>query len=350
MVKPKRSKAQKKGSQGHRWAMAEIEDSPYWIARGLDEDFGVDAEAELSESGVQGEILKLQFRTSKHIPRKKGLVRFKIDPKHIHYASMCRYPVIYVCIDLSEKQAWFLWLQEWLLSRRAAGEAIENPKSKVTVWVDERQTLATGLEGCLKEIAQWRGETQLVLSLLDALHAAAATYNENVLKQLIELIATSAPQVADTSMDVILREATLLGNRLRGTFEGNAIAEQLFGLVRRYGGRMSAFSVDAMVRRGDSLSRIGMIALGLLYDDHFDHALSLKLPSMFQDAGLPEVAYYCALREENSGKKSLNFIGGAGDFVFAGLKFHCPSEDRFMDKYANRGPSAIIDYLIPAGG
>jgi len=37
------------------------------------EDFGVDAEAELSVDAIKGEILKLQFKTSEQVPREDGL-------------------------------------------------------------------------------------------------------------------------------------------------------------------------------------------------------------------------------------------------------------------------------------
>jgi hypothetical protein len=41
----------------------EIERHAHWLARTLDEDFGIDCEAELTEHGVRGEILKLQIKS-----------------------------------------------------------------------------------------------------------------------------------------------------------------------------------------------------------------------------------------------------------------------------------------------
>ena len=160
------------------------------------------------------------------------------------------------------------------------------------------------------------------------------------------MIVAAAPDIADTTLEIILQESILLGDRMRGTLEGMKVSEQLFELVRRFGNKTSAVSVDLMVRRGESYSRTGLIALGILYDDFFDHAVSLSLVDLFLGKDLPQVAYYCALREKNPGKKSLDFLFGPGDFRFAGLRFQEPTNGNFHDKYANRGPSAILDYLM----
>jgi hypothetical protein len=120
-----RSKAQKIGSQGHKWALSQIENHPHWLARDLgNEDFGVDAEAELNIDVIKGEILKLQFKTSEHLLRKDGRVRIDIERKYVEYAESCRYPVILVRIDLCAKQAWYLWLQKWILEERTKGNKL----------------------------------------------------------------------------------------------------------------------------------------------------------------------------------------------------------------------------------
>lgn len=326
--------------------MAHIEEHKGWLVRSLDEDFGVDAEAELDENGVVGQIIKLQFKASKNIEPKNGQIEFHIKRKYIEYAKMCRYPVIFIRIDVTKKRAWYVWLQQWILESRAQGDRLESQKS-YTKFVAESQTLASGLELDLKNIARWRGETQLVLSLMDAMRAAVATYDEGLISEVVKLLTKAAPTVADTLLDVIIQEAILLGNNLKGSEEGLVISQQLFSLVRTYGGKVSVFSVDSMVRRGELYSRTSLVALGILYDEYFEHISSLELPKHFVDHGLPEVAYYCALREANARKHSMDFLVGPGDFTFAGLKFSCPSDISFENKYANRGPSAILDCLVP---
>ena len=341
-----RSRSQKIGSKGQRWIMAQIEEHPDWLARGLDEDFGVDAEAELTEDGIAGQILKLQVKTSEHVERGEEKVKLTIDRKYIEYAKSCRYPVILVRVDISDKKAWYLWLQQWILERRAVGDRLDSQQS-YTVWVDELRTLGSGLDSHLKDIARWRGETQLVLSLLDAMRAAVATYNDKLTAQIVSLLTLAAPEIADTSLDIIAQEALILGESLRGTAQGNVISQQLFSLVRAFGNRLSVSSVDAIVRRGDGCSRTGLAALGILYDEHPQHIISLSLPAHFIEIGLPEVAYYCAFREASLDRTYSDFFEGPGTFVFAGLRFSCPPEISFGDKYANRGPSAILDFLIP---
>src|SRR5262249_43620080 len=107
-------------------------------------------------------------------------------------------------------------------------------------------------------------------------------------------------------------------------------------------------TVDVMVRRTDSYSRTGLVGLGILYDEFFDHMLTLNLIDHFLKQNLPDVAYYCALRQANPGKRDIQFIEGPGHLVFAGLLFDCPVSVFFGNKYGNRGRSAILDYLVPA--
>lgn len=346
----RRSSGQKIGSQGHRWAMSKIEDHPDWLARDLSDDFGVDAEAELCIDGPNGEILKLQFKTSRKVVRKDGRVRFDIGRKYVEYARSCRIPVIFLRIDLSERRAWYLWLQRWILAEKAKGQALlDDGRGGFRTWVDESETLSRGLDSDLKDVAMWRGEPQLVLSLLDAVHAAAATYNSGIIMRTVALLSEVAPMVADSSLDVIVRECVLLGDRIRGTVEGLSVSDALFSLLRMFGDRISIATVDVMVRRGDLYSRTGLAGLAVLYDEYFEHVAALGLVSYFLDASMSHVAYYCALREANPRKRDVEFVDGPGGFLFAGLGFRCPADVSFPDKYANRGPSAILDYLVGVG-
>jgi hypothetical protein len=71
----KKSKGQKIGSKGHKWAMSVIKENDAWIARDLSEDFGIDTEAELDIGEIKGEILKFQFQSTKGVTRKNGKIR-----------------------------------------------------------------------------------------------------------------------------------------------------------------------------------------------------------------------------------------------------------------------------------
>jgi hypothetical protein len=341
-----RSQEQKIGDEGEQWLLSEITShpGPSWIARRIEKDFGIDVEAELSENTVKGEILKLQCKTSEVVPRHNGRVRFDVGRAYVDYALSCRYPVIFIRVELSTKLAWYLWLQDWILTDARASDPARDQQN-YTIWVGESQTLRSGLTTSLPEIARWRGPTQLVLSLRDAMRAAAATANPVLVRQIVGVLSEASPLLGNVFLGLILREAMDLGEQLRGTFEGYAVGEQLFALVRTFGEKTTVEAVDAMVRRNDSYSRTGIIGLGILYDAFHRHASSLRLVDHFLAHKLPHVAYYCALREANPSKGYWDFMNGPGDFVFAGLKFTPPEHSNFSDKYANRGPSAILDYL-----
>lgn len=345
---PRRTLSQKTGSQGHRWAMAAIEKHADWLARALDEDFGIDAEAEYVRGEARGDILKLQFKATARVVIREGRVRFSVDRGYLQYARNCRYPVIFVLIDVGREEAWYLWLQQWIFENRKESGA--DAKSS-TIWVNLECTLASGLDGELKSIAKWEGSTQLALSLLDAFRAALATHAEDVLIPLTELLEKVAPQLPEVTIDRVIEQAISLGSQLWATPAGNTVAGQLYRLVRKFGSHVSLVAIDTMVSRGDSYSRTGVNALGILYDEHFDHARSLGLVALF-DAKEPRVAYYCALREAFPAKSGLAWISVPNDFWHAGLRFDFDDSATtgFHDKLANRGASAILDYLILEDG
>jgi hypothetical protein len=324
--------------------MSTIEDHEHWLARGLDEDFGIDAEAELTEDGLFGNIIKLQFKSSQAIQKNQTKIRLTVERKYLEYARSCRYPVVFIAADITAREAWYLWLQKWLLEERAKGNHLDDQKS-YTLWIPRSQTIHAGLDSAWKDIARWRTETQLVLSLIDFLRTAAANYDEKLILHTVGILKDVSPKIADASLDVIIAEAASLGNRLVGSVEVYTISKLLYPLLREFGGKLSRRLVIEIVQRGESYSRIGLNGLGILYDDFFEHIASFGLADYFVQQELSEVAYYCALRETFPNKKSLDFLNGPGDFVFAGLRFVATEDDGFPNIYANRGVSAILDFL-----
>jgi hypothetical protein len=95
----------------------------------------------------------------------------------------------------------------------------------------------------------------------------------------------AAPIMAGVQFDAVVREAVLIGDKLRGTLEGNAIADQHFALVRKLGTQMTVETVGIMVRGEDACSRTGISGLGILYDEYFAHASSLGLTKHFLENG-----------------------------------------------------------------
>ncbi|MBW8315387.1 MAG: DUF4365 domain-containing protein [Thiobacillus sp.] len=339
-----RSSSQKTGSQGHKWLLAHIEEHPHWLSRELSEDFGIDAEFEMTEGGLSGDILKVQIKSSDHVERRDGAVKFIIERKYLEYADACRYPLIIVRVDVTSKDAWYLWLQDWLLDQRVTGSPLLTDQTSWTEWVSEMQSIRAGLDGELKKIARWEGSSQLALSLRDALHAATAIGDRRMMLLMADALASCADGLGQAGLNTVIDEAIKLGNRMRGTQEGNAIAEQLFAMVRRHGPRMDAETIDRLVLRGDSYSRAGLSSLAILYDEHLGHISSLRLPARYTDVN-PRVAYYCAFREAYPEHNSADVTVDPSMFIFAGLRYRQP--DMFWDKYANRGPSALLDYLEP---
>jgi hypothetical protein len=322
----RRSGERKTGPLGQQWVSAVLKEHPDWRGRGFDDN---DPQAELIGRG--GGILKLRISASEHVRRREAQVEIFLDGKHIAYARSCRDPVVLVRVETSSRQGWYLWLQPWILERRAAGNRLDDPKTGYTAWVEEARTFAYGLDLPLKEVAAWKGEAQRVFALLDALRAAAAGQDGGLTAEVLALLVKAAPDLGDVSINAIVQEA-----------EGILASGQLLSLVRALGPRLSAPSVGAVVR-----ARLD--ALGTLYDEHFEPMAALHLPDHFLKGGSPELAYYCALREANPEKQSPDFLVGAGDFVFAGLRFRLPQNRDFWDEYARRGVSAILDALIPEG-
>lgn len=339
---PRRSPSQKVGARGHKWFSAHVEEHPDWLSREIGEDYGIDLELELHEGELRGDILKIQVKSQQHVERKNGRIRIEIERKYLEYARSCRYPVILVLVDVSAMEAWYVWLQDWLIRRRTSEDPLASSQDSWTCWVPESQTVRAALNHDLKSIARWEGDTQLVLSLLDAMRCAAATGQRSVVESIGTIVANSAAFAGEAALNAVIEQAVALGDRLRGTNEGNTVAQQLFAMVRHAGGSVSSNTVRNMVLRGDSYSRTGLAALEIIYNEYFEHACSLGLPEMFAPLE-PRVAYYCAFRETFPEHGFL--FPDKTDFEYQGLKYEAPKDS--LNKYANRGPSAFLDYLFP---
>lgn len=157
-------------------------------------------------------------------------------------------------------------------------------------------------------------------------------------------VITGTAETPDRSINLVLEEAALLGNKLRGTPEGNELAQQMFSLIRKHGNKMGVESVDLMVRRDESYSRTGLSGLGILYDEFFAHTRALRLVEYFESKGLSDVAYYCALRESFPEDKDMSACMRSRQFRWGGLGVVCDEQD-LLSKYPNRGPSIVLDCL-----
>jgi len=343
----KRTDSQRIGAQGQRLVAYLAESAGGWIARSQDEDYGVDMELELDTPEVAGQILKVQIKTTSQIAITDRGVPIKVERSLASYADLCRAPVLLVQADLERKEAWYFWVQRWLMDKRQGGFGIHSLPESSTEYVPVTQTLTNGLRGDLHDVARWSTETQLVLTLNDAVRTAAAVYRLEILNSLLDLLGKLDSISESFPVDLIIDQAITLGTRLWATPEGNQAANALFAVCRKLGSRFTADQVQRMVLRDDSYSRTGVNALGFLYDEYPDHAASLGLVALLESH--PPVAYYCKLRQAHPGRKTMEMLRTPDLFALGGWQLDPQSLDRIFDKWANRGDSAILDYLIPYG-
>jgi len=341
----KRSRSQKLGSRGQRIVAEMIESSDYWLSRSQDEDFGIDLEAELSAPEVNGELLKIQIKASESIKINKHGVPCKIDRRLIAYADTCRLPVILVRVDLQKREAWYLWLQQWLIDRRREGLRINELPKSTYVHIPVSETLRHGLSGHLQRIARWQTNTQLVITVNDAVRTAASVRDFDVLNHLVALLDKLSVINESFPINLTIEQALALGASLWATDDGNRVSVTLFTICRHFGDSFSADQIRRMVARDESCSRTGINALAILYDEYVSHVSRLNLVSLFLRHADLRIAYYCNMREKCPGGSSLQAIKGAIGVEFAKLVLDETLREDLFNKWANRGDSVVLDYL-----
>ena len=340
-----RTESQVLGSQGQSLVAHMINSSGYWIARAQDEDFGIDLEAELSSPRVTGQLLKLQVKASKSIETADDGVTCRIPRKLAAYADSCRLPVILVRVDLERQEAWYLWLQQWLLDKRRSGLSLNDLPETTPHHIDVSSTLKNGLAGELRNIAQWQTDTQLVLTVNDAIRTAASIYDFDVLNHLVALLDKLDVVNEEFPVNLVIERALELGVSLWATNEGNQASSTLYAICRHFGQSFTAEQIWRMVTRGESCSRTGINALGILYDEHFEHTIKLNLVPLFLEHPDLRIAFYCNMRERCPGRKLSECLHEAYGSQFASLTLDPRLEEDLLHIWPNRGDSVLLDYL-----
>jgi hypothetical protein len=342
-----RTDAQALGSQGQSLVTHLINSSGAWIARQQDEDFGVDLEAELAVPDVSGQLIKIQVRASRSVPITEKGVACQIPRKLAVYADSCRLPLILVRVDLDKKQAWYVWIQQWLLDRQHSGHRLDDMPDEATYHIPPDQTLQQGLVDELRKIAQWRTRTQLVLTVHDAIRTSAAVNNYRVLNHLVALLDELGIANEHFPINLVIDQAIALGSQLWGTDDGNQASSTLYAICRHFGQNFSADQIWRMVTRTDSVSRTGLIALGILYDEAYDHLANFNLVEFFLKHSDKRIAFYCHLRELRPKAGFLSCVKSGFDVHFANLAIDPSLRNDLMNKWPNRGDSVLLDYLYP---
>jgi hypothetical protein len=336
-----RSSGQRIGDRGEAFVRAWVEEAGGWIARAQEKDFGVDLELELDERGVRGELIKVQVRAHEKAEA-EDFVTAPVERKLLSYAEECRVPIVVVAVDLAKKEAFFCWLQAWLLTadgRRVFSEGIQTHELRIP----REKELRHGLGGELRDIARHRTPEQLWLGMRDVLRSAIALRDERSSEALAELLA-SARGYAQRPIVELLDQVLALGTRIWATEEGNRVSRVLFGLCRALGGEFTVDDIKRLVVRGDAYSRTGINALGVLYDAHGEHVKSLELPKGFE-GDEPRICYYCLLRERYLGRPSTALFTADTDFDVDGMTVDPEAREDLVLRWANRGDSAILDYV-----
>ena len=326
-----------------------------WIPRKLEEDFGVDLEAELAQPETQGHVLRIQVKSGTRVKVKNGFVPCRLERRYIRYALSCRIPVILVLVDIERKSGWYLWLQGWALDHAHNHIEGRGVPQTISVLIPVENTVQEGLHGRLKDIAACRTDEQLVMGLVDCIRSAFATRKESMIEPLSRILAHIGRPTPLFPAGALVNEIIEIGHRIWATEEGNKLSSILFAVCEKYGDLFTREQVFQLVTRrignDQTCSRTGINALGLLYEHFSEHTHRLKLPDLFGNyaGGLPR--YFCQLFEKYpeaaSGlfyfcSKDLDLRIGEWDIIK-------DDRDRLLDKIANRGFSALLDfaYRVP---
>lgn len=351
---PTRNRAQRIGSAAELLVQQKVGGHPRWLIRNQDHDFGIDLEAELAQligddQQLTGMLIKLQVKGSERIRRSAGRIHVSLDRDYLRYVAQFRLPVILVAVDTVTGEAWWLWLQEWILNNEAELERRET--HQVTVHINETQTLEFGLDSELPRIASGEHEATLVLALRDLASTARAANNVNVVRKIFELLdevdAPSRAWALEKTIDALIG----LGVHT-GFWQTQQYVPQLIAIVERVGGTFTSEQMLRLVARGDTYSRAGLYGLAALYDHWPEQAKALGLGGKFRAIGLDNVAWYCDLREAYLGKTSIWLWSKLpklpNRFNALELAKGGEAEYRITSGWPNRGDSILLDYLVVA--
>jgi len=268
-----------------------------------------------------------------------------IETKYLRLAESFRIPLIFVVADLSANNAWYIWLQGWLVEQHRVARSLASFPDNTTVTIPHSDTLTAGLHGPLKTVARWAHEHQMVLSLNDTLRTAVATRNEKVLLSLAELIGNVDEAYHAFPLELLIDTIVDMSTQPRAAWELSMLGRFLAIVGRSHGAKISKENIVRMVVPGEAVSRASLNGLGALYDDHEEHIRKMNLPGAFENAGHLDVTYYCRLREKYTGVKARELAVGNYDYNVEPFTIVVDDKAAFLNRWANRGESVYLDYL-----
>ncbi len=356
---PKRTESQRTGDRAEGIVQTIIDSHACWMGRRQDHDFGIDLEAEFAPpvpggQTASGRLLKIQVKGSRDWTRTGDWISVPLSRDYLDYAGQFRIPVILVAMDVVTQEAWFVWLQAWLLETEAARS--NSTAASMTVRIPVHDDLISGLEGPLQRVARGQEPTSMVLGLREVLETATATGNADVFDGAIAILRKlSTPSdawVIQKTIDALLG----LGDR-PPMWLAQELIPQIIAIAKHLGGSLTVDQVVRLVGRDDTYSRAGLYALSVLYDVWWERARDLWLAEAFRANGSLAVAWYCAFREAHPGRAAMTLwndlvAGRIAAPVFEGVGFEDIGEltDALLSRWPNRGESAFLDCLsiLPA--
>lgn len=354
---PKRTFSQRKGDSAEGYVRRLFDDHPRWLARAQSHDFGVDLEAELAnfqadEQFLTGKLLKIQVKGGENWKRSNGSVSTTLPREYLDYIAQFRLPVILVVVDTSSGEAWWLWLQEWLLRNEA--RLVTSTATTVTVTTPLHQRVVEGMDGPLASIASGENPTSLIIALRELATTARSANNIEIVQTIFDLLDKVEAPSREWALEKTIDSLIGLGTNV-GFWQTQQFVPQLLAIVERIGPSLNAEQIMRLVVRGETYSRAALYALSKLYDVWPDHTQALKLPEKFRGAGIDAVAWYCDLREAYPELRSFDLwraLGGGKLFrlEFGGLKLFddTNTRDRISMSWPNRGDSIFLDFLVSA--
>lgn len=298
----RRTFAQRTGSAAENLVFKIFDGHPNWVARNQDRDFGVDLEVELANEVPDGQeligrLLKVQIKGSQELEVKSQHVALKLRRDYIDYINQFRVPVILVAVDVPSDRVWYLWLQEWSLNNEVR---LKKETKNVTIHIPIEQTLEAGLERELVSVARGETNTTMVLALRDLVSAASQLNNHRILSSSFEMLKQVDDPKRTWGIDVFIDAFT---NQKYPPWDFDAFPRQICMMIQRLGDMLTANDVKSLTVKGeDEIYIRGINFLQALYDFWSEHAISLRLPEMYESMNFLGLEWYCRLREHYRGE------------------------------------------------
>ncbi|WP_165967259.1 DUF4365 domain-containing protein [Jeotgalibacillus sp. S-D1] len=325
-----------------------------WLARLQQMDYGVDIEVELAEPAPNGNLMKVQVKSTDSLTIKEKLIHYREDKEYIKKFLDYDLPVIFVVADTKNEKAYYVYLQEWVERNRE--ELYDSKHSTIVIKIPLIKELHWGLNGQLKTVAQqgtWVRHTQLINKLIQS----STKFKDNEMEEfLINKMANEGQEFARQfiQIDDILTKGEELGQNLRGTPEGETLQDTLYTVCREFGDYFTLDDVMRMVlREGNSFSMAGLTALSILYDTYPVHMRNLNLPQTLMEKYDMELYfhlyYYCKLREKYIDKKDMDFSDKRDELEMEidGYMLDDFFYEEFWSYYPNRGTIFFIHCVRP---